>query len=99
MRDEIKGLLADITIRIPRSRIVLVVDQYYLVDENNHRTPINNSDIEMLISDGYLEKNAIGGVSPTSKAIDDSDNFYAKKNIPGLHGKQIEVAEFPYKYS
>ena len=99
MRDEIKGLLADITVRIPRSRIVLVVDQYYLFDENNHRTQINNSDIEMLITDGYLEKNIIGGVSPTSKAIDNSGNFYTKKNIPGLHGKQIEVAEFPHKYS
>ena len=98
MDDRIKGLLADITIRIPRSRIVMVVNDYYLVDQNNNRTPVSLDDIEMLISDGYLEKNSIGGVFPTSKAIDDSDNFYVKKHIEGLHGKQVEVAEFPHRY-
>ena len=99
MQDNIKGLLADITVRIPRSRIVLVNKDYYLSNDSNERTPIRNEDIEMLIADGYLDRNSIGGVTPTSKAVDDSDSFYEKKQVTGLHGKMIEIAEFPHSYS
>lgn len=99
MHDTIKGLLADITIRIPRSRIVLVNSDYYLINDANERTHIRSEDIEMLIGDGYLERNPIGGVTPTVKAIDGSDEYYVKKQIPGLHGKPMDVAEFPYHYS
>lgn len=99
MQDSIKGLLADITIRTPRSRIVLVNKDYYLFNPENERTPIRNEDIETLIVNGYLDRNPIGGVMPTGKAVDDSDNFYEKKQVQGLHGKMIEVAEFPHSYS
>lgn len=99
MHDNIKGLMADVSYRIPRSKIVLVNNDYYLINPENERTPIRNEDIEMLIADGYLDRNSIGGVTPTGKAIDDSDSFYEKKQIPGLHGKMIEVVAFPHSYS
>ena len=99
MRHEIKGLLADITIRIPRSRIVLVKDDYYLTNDENQRIHVRLEDIEMLIAEGYLDRNSIGGVSPTSKAIDESDNFIEKKQVPGHHGKMVEVCSYPHSYS
>lgn len=98
MLDNIKGLLADITIRIPRSRIVLVNSDYYLINDANERVLIRNEDIEMLIADGYLIKNRVGGVFPSNKAIDNAEHFYEKKIITDERGRPATVGTFPYHY-
>lgn len=97
MQDNIKGLLADITDRFPPSKIVLVGDRYFLCSQDE-RVHVRNEDIEMLISDGYLTKNRVGGVSPTNKAIDNAEHFYEKKIITDERGRPATVGTFPYHY-
>lgn len=97
MLDSIKGLLADITDRFPQSKIVLVGDKYYLCSQNE-RVHVRNEDIEMLISDGYLIKNRVGGVFPSNKAIDNAEHFYEKKIITDERGRPATVGTFPYHY-
>lgn len=98
MLDSIKGLLADITDRFPQSKIVLVGDKYYLCSQNE-RVHVRSEDIEMLIVDGYLSKNRVGGVFPTNKAIDNAEQFYEKKIITDERGRPVTVGVFPYVYS
>jgi hypothetical protein len=97
MLDSIKGLLADITDRFPQSKIVLVGDKYYLCSQDE-RVHVRNEDIEMLISDGYLIKNRVGGVFPSNKAIDNAEHFYEKKIITDERGRPATVGTFPYHY-
>lgn len=100
LSDSLKGLMAEIAYRVPESTIFLRKNQYLLNSSRLGLIPIKDEDITTLVEMGYLIRNGVGGVKPSTKAYDEADSYYTRSAVPteGHPGKLTTVISFPFTY-
>ena len=95
MEDGMKALLCEITVKLPKSRIVLRGSKYYLVGDDCDFKIIDEV-IDSLVHSEHLKKNTYGGLEVTQKTLEaaDSDSLWELYDTMNSHNRKVRCCKF-----